>query len=137
MPLYTYECKEHGEFDRVMFMSELVPELPCPECGNPSRRVIVLGHGGVQRKDPEWLRGVSEMFEMDGHRPLETIEDYRNFLKENPNIKPKESHPSLPSSVGDIHRPLDKQTRIRRRNKKAMELIRKDEAITVTTRTSA
>lgn len=40
MPLYEYECNEHGKFDKLRPMSEsTLPDL-CPTCGKESKRII-------------------------------------------------------------------------------------------------
>ena len=137
MPSYTYECSNHGTFDEIMTISEFKRNMPCPSCGKEARNIIVLGHGGVWRNDSEWVRGVSKVFEVDGHKPFETVQDYHQFLKDNPSIKPKESHPALPSSIGDCPRKPDKATRWRTMKKQAMEYLRKSEALTVNSGTSA
>jgi len=138
MPLYTYTCPNHGEFDRIYTVSEMPESVPCPTCNSTSKKIITLGHGGIWRKDTAWIRDeVSPMFEMDGERPMETVEDYRDFLQRNPTIKPKESHPALPSSAGDCPRPKDEATRLKDMSKQAMEYVRKDNTLIVNSRTSA
>ncbi len=134
--IYTYECETHGEFDRIMFISELRESLPCPECKKLSKKVIVKGHCGVHRKDSLWVKDVSKIFEIDGHRPMETIEDLRRFHAENPKLKPKESHPAFSSSLGDISVLPDKASIKGKVRKEANEWLRKDEALTVNSRTS-
>ena len=137
--LYTYECPNHGDFDRIFSISEMESDTPCPLCGNKSKKVIVLGHGGLHRRDKgmTWVKDVSKMFEIDGHRPMETIGDLRRFYKENPTIKPAESHPAFPSSIGDCSRPPDEATAKKNRSKQAHALIRKGRALTVNSGTSA
>lgn len=137
MPLYEYECAEHGRFNAVSSIAQFKRKMPCPTCGRKSRNVITIGHGGIFRNNAEWVRGVSKVFEMDGHKPFETVQDYHQFLKDNPKIKPKESHPALPSSIGDCPRVPDKATRWRTMKKQAMEYLRKSEAITFNSGTSA
>ncbi len=38
MPLYPYECTQHGDFDVVRPMAEVQAIEPCPKCRNASRR---------------------------------------------------------------------------------------------------
>jgi putative FmdB family regulatory protein len=135
MPIYTYECPEHGEFDEIMCIAELTEMHPCPVCNGNSKKVIVNGHGGIQRNDTTWVREATKMFDMDGHRPMNTIDDLRKFYQENPTIRPQESHPALPSSLGDYSRPPDEVEVKRQRKKQAMEWLRKDESLTVNSQT--
>lgn len=39
MPIYSYECKKHGEFEVVQSMSKATDEYKCPECDKVSKRV--------------------------------------------------------------------------------------------------
>lgn len=39
MNTYTYECKEHGDFEVKMPMSKHVNVQPCPVCGKESSQV--------------------------------------------------------------------------------------------------
>ena len=135
--IYTYNCINHGDFDCILPVSEMVDYLPCPVCKADSKKIIVLGHGGIRRNDSEWVKGVSKIFEIDGHKPMETIDDLKGFYHENPNIRPWESHPAFPSSLGDCPRKPDEAERKRKRRKKGIEYLRKNEALTVNHRTSA
>ena len=109
----------------------------CPVCRSASPKIITIGHGGIQRNDAEWVRSVSRFFEMDGYPKMETVQDVRKFYAEHPNVKPAESHPAFPSSVGDIERLKPFEERMSARKKKAVDLVRKDEALTVTGRSIA
>lgn len=40
MPLYEYECKEHGKFDKLRPMSESTLPGLCPTCGKESERIM-------------------------------------------------------------------------------------------------
>ena len=137
MPLYTYACPNHGDFDSVFPISDMPQEISCPLCGSQSKRIIVLGHGGIFRNDALWVRDASKVFEFDGNKPMETVSDLKAFFQKHPNIKPKESHPAFASSIGDCPRPRDEATRKKAIRKKAIEYLRKSEALTVNSRTSA
>ena len=41
MPVYEYECDEHGVFTAMRPMSEYADPYPCPDCTIDARRVIV------------------------------------------------------------------------------------------------
>lgn len=47
MPTYEFRCPAGHLFDRFMKMSESVPELPCPECGETAARQMSGGAGLV------------------------------------------------------------------------------------------
>ena len=47
MPTYEFRCPAGHQFDRLMKMSESVPELPCPECGETAVRQMSGGAGLV------------------------------------------------------------------------------------------
>jgi len=137
MPLYSYSCPTHGEFDKVFSISEMPDSVPCPSCKKQARKIITLGHGGIMRPDSLWIRDASKVFEHDGAKPFNTIKGLRNFLKKHPNIKPKESHPALPSSIGDCETPKPEAIRMEERRKKAIDWYRKDTSLTLTGGTSA
>lgn len=133
MPIYTYECPSHGEFDAIMQISEMAPTFLCPQCKHHAKKIISNGKGGVRRSDSEWIRGVGQFME----RPINTIQELRKFYKENPNIRPYESHPGLPSSLGDIKKVPTREENFKVMQKEARELIWKRRAITINSRKSA
>uniref|UniRef100_A0A6H1ZMX7 Putative regulatory protein FmdB zinc ribbon domain-containing protein n=1 Tax=viral metagenome TaxID=1070528 RepID=A0A6H1ZMX7_9ZZZZ len=137
MPLYSYSCPNHGEFDRVFSISEMPDSVPCPSCKKQARKIIALGHGGIRRNDSLWVRDVSKVFEHDGVKPMETVGDLKNFLQKNPHIRPQESHPALPSSMGDYEKPKPEAVRMEERRKKAIDWYRKDNSLILTSGTSA
>lgn len=40
MPIYEYECPEHGVFERERAMAEARSPAPCPVCDVAARRII-------------------------------------------------------------------------------------------------
>ena len=40
MPLYTYECPNHGDFDIPLPIKCVTERFPCVECGEISKKVI-------------------------------------------------------------------------------------------------
>ncbi len=40
MPLYEYECTDHGVFDEIRPFAKSSDPAPCPTCGAESARVI-------------------------------------------------------------------------------------------------
>ena len=122
MPLYDYQCEACGQyFERAVPVCECdTPQYcPYPDCKSmlPAKKIISIGHGGFFRPDARWLQGISQHFE----RKIETVEDLRRYYADNPNIKPLDSHPCLPSHLGDIQRfPSEKDVKAARK-KKALE----------------
>lgn len=55
MPLYTYACRDHGEFSDWGRMSESDAPHPCPACSEPARRALarpaIGGRGGEDAGD--------------------------------------------------------------------------------------
>lgn len=133
MPTYSYECPIHGEFDTLMRISEMTLTIPCPQCQCDSKRIINFGAGGTRRSDSEWIRGIGQFME----RPIHTIQELRQFYKDNPNIRPYESHPGLPSSLGDIKKVPTREENLQVMKKEARELIWKRRAISINSRKSA
>uniref|UniRef100_A0A6M3L428 Putative regulatory protein FmdB zinc ribbon domain-containing protein n=1 Tax=viral metagenome TaxID=1070528 RepID=A0A6M3L428_9ZZZZ len=106
MPLYDYECEQCG-----MIFEKILPIEQCDDgqfCPNPEcesvascRKLITNGHGGFMRPDSPWIRSLGEFMEA----PINNVQDLRRFYADNPDIKPKEGHPAIPSYMGDIERP--------------------------------
>jgi putative FmdB family regulatory protein len=40
MPIYVYQCEQHGEFDMILPVSECDKEQKCPECGVDCSNII-------------------------------------------------------------------------------------------------
>lgn len=138
MPLYDFECS-HCEycFDAVLPVSECDDIQLCPVCSSVSSKVISLGHGGIVRTGDSvpWVRDVAKVLtDNDNPNPnIETVQDLRNYYKANPNIRPVESHPALPSSYGDAKDAgkVDKKHVLAERSRKGHEVIRKMRSIEV------
>lgn len=119
--IYTYQCPEHGEFDIMLTLANMKFSYACPKCKKDSPKIIV--GGSIQKEDPEWIRDLNPIINDEGGKPLRTIKDLRQFYKDHPNIVPLESHPSLPSSFGDVKRP-NEAVRLRERKKQAEKCLR-------------
>lgn len=89
MPLYTYECEECGEeFEMVLRLSEFESITPnCPQCGGEGRRILVLGHGGIQGDEPVWLdhsvREALQDLTDPATVPITTRTQYKKYMKDN------------------------------------------------------
>ena len=127
LPLYDFSCEGCGiEFEEILPVAKCDCTVRCPKCGGHAKKIICIGHGGVQREDPQWVKSVGEALET----PITTIKELRQFYQNNPNIRPKESHPALGSSIGDVSKP-DMEQKRKERRKKALEYVRKNRAITI------
>ena len=86
MPLYDYKCSDCGEIQERVFKVEGCPEsVKCTQCGSYARKIISLGHGGVQCDsiiDVSWLPSALQVLQPDGERPLETRRQYKDYLIE-------------------------------------------------------
>lgn len=67
MPLYEYECPEHGAFEELHPLSECSMEQQCPECGGPARRAI-LSAVRISSMSPT-LRAAHATNERSAHEP--------------------------------------------------------------------
>ena len=106
----------------MMSLRDMKADYRCPICGRISPKIIVLG-GGIQREDPEWIRELNPIINDEGGRPLRTIKDLRQFYQTHPTVRPLESHPALPSNLGDFKKP-DKIAEMRERKKRAEKVLR-------------
>lgn len=137
MPLFDYVCEDCGhEFEMVLPVSEYDAQQYCEQCGGTAKKIITKGHGGIFRANDSipWVRSVSDVLTDRNGNPanIETIQDLRQYYRDNPNIIPQESHPLLPSSLGDAYdnRP-DLERQKKERTKKGNELLRKMRSINV------
>jgi putative FmdB family regulatory protein len=136
--LYDYECKCGNEFEKIVPVSEYSEPQVCPKCGREAEKVMKLGHGGILRTGDSvpWIRSLNNIL-TDGDKPnsLETIQDLRNYYATHPNVVPAESHPAIPSSLGDaIGSKQDPMADKQKRSKQGHELIRKMRRIEVSRR---
>lgn len=44
MPLYEYECRDHGLFELIRGIAESGEPAPCPDCTLPGARVLSAPH---------------------------------------------------------------------------------------------
>jgi putative FmdB family regulatory protein len=65
MPLYTYNCDQHGEFSAWGSMTESDAPQPCPACTEPSARA--LAHPAVgSRSDGQAMAAAGSACAGDG-----------------------------------------------------------------------
>jgi putative FmdB family regulatory protein len=124
VPIYDFECPECKQlFEHFLTIAqcEVMEDMyPCPVCGASAKKVIVLGHGGYLRPDSQWIRGAAKVLSDDDRPlPIENTTELRRYLEAHPHIKPKESHPAIPSRLGDCARPETEPEKRRRFHKEA------------------
>jgi putative FmdB family regulatory protein len=59
MPLYTYTCRDHGEFAAWGKMSESDAPRPCPSCAAPAPRALAHPAVGGRAGEEGWSAGGS------------------------------------------------------------------------------
>jgi putative FmdB family regulatory protein len=42
MPLYEYECRDHGVFEQTRSIAESTADAPCPDCRRESPRIVSM-----------------------------------------------------------------------------------------------
>ena len=138
--LYDYECS-HCKiyFEKILPVSECDSPQICPKCDAAATKIIIQGHGGIWRKSDgqPWVRDAAKMLNdnPDDPRPnpnIQTTDDYVNYLKANPHIVPKESHPCLPSSMGDCFDSQPDPAEVaKKRTEAGNKLLRSKRSITI------
>lgn len=117
MPLYDFECTKCGSRYEVFRKMDEPKEVKCMACGNGCSQIIVLGHGGYLRPDSSWYRETGQVLSDsdDGKPAFENRDGMLKFFKEHPNLKMKDSHPAIPSSMAPTPKapkvPADKRRR--------------------------
>jgi len=137
MPLYSYECKNEHFFEAILPVVQCDKPMVCPYCTGETRKIIINGHGGIFRKSDAapWVRDAAKVLTDDDERPnpnLQSVDDLRKYLSENPNVRPKESHPAFPSSYGDAFSSKpDLVQQAKERSRKGREKLRAMRSITL------
>lgn len=84
MPVYVYECPNHGQFEKIMHIDELVQKLDCPVCGGQSGKIPApFATHCDSAEDVKWLNSACKTLLPDDHKPLETRGEYKQYLKDN------------------------------------------------------
>jgi len=55
MPIYTYSCQKHGDFEKLIRMQESDSEQSCPKCNTQCERIFAASGGGFQLKG-DWFK---------------------------------------------------------------------------------
>lgn len=86
MPTYTYQCQDCGEMqDRMFPISDFPDEITCSQCGRKAKKVIVLGHGGIQCDsiaDVTWLPSALKTLPDEAVDKVQSRTDHKRYLKE-------------------------------------------------------
>lgn len=87
MPLYDYTCQDCKKtFDKLVPLSKFKAPQSCPKCGGKTKKVLTLGHGGIQDDHPVWLDEsiIRQLQDTDdpGIRRIETRTEYNNYLRD-------------------------------------------------------
>jgi putative FmdB family regulatory protein len=87
MPLYDYLCQDcENTFDKLIPLRKFKDPQSCPECGGKSKKVLTLGHGGIQDDSPCWLDEsiIRQLQDTDDPRTkrIETRTEYNKLLKD-------------------------------------------------------
>lgn len=137
--LYDYECQCGVHFEKMLPVAMCDQKQKCPECGRHAAKIIIGGHGGILRTgdDMPWVKSAALTLG-DGEKPnpdINTIQDLRKYYADNPNVVPVESHPALPSSLGDrINSKPDPAASKRERSRRAHKKLREMRSISITSR---
>ena len=88
MPTYSYECQKCSKtFDKLLPLKRYKGSQACIECGGETKKIITLGHGGIQDDHPKWLdyKIIRQLQDTDDPniRPIETRREYKNYLEDN------------------------------------------------------
>jgi len=86
MPLYSFECTKCGEVQECVFKIDECPvSIPCSQCGDVAKKILSLGHGGIQCdsiNDVPWLPSALDNLQPDGEKRLESRSEWKAYLKE-------------------------------------------------------
>jgi putative FmdB family regulatory protein len=66
MPLYEFECKEHGVFELERTMARATEQAPCEICMQDAPRIISLPN---LAQVPRWRSKANEVNERSQHEP--------------------------------------------------------------------
>ncbi len=92
MPLYEYECREHGDFELVRAMSESSAPAPCPWCQRESPRML---SAPALHKVSHATRVALDRNERSRHEPkiLKRVAAANSAAPERPKLKSSHGRP--------------------------------------------
>lgn len=92
LKIFDFECYQCGHIHEEIVDNE-IQNLPCPKCNGLSRKIITVGHGGLQTDtNCTWLESACMTLLKPGEKPLETRDEYKRYLKQNDIIEKGGDH---------------------------------------------
>ena len=83
LKIFDFECYQCGHVHEEIIEAD-IKNFPCPKCGGTSRKIITLGHGGLQTDtNATWLPSACMTLLRPGEKPLKTRNEYKHYLKVN------------------------------------------------------
>ena len=88
MPTYDFKCLECNEtFEKLLPLNRYKEPQTCTKCGGKTKKILTLGHGGIQDDHPKWLdyKIIRQLQDTDDPtiKPIETRMEYKKHLKDN------------------------------------------------------
>jgi len=105
MPIYEFECKDHGVFELILKM-DIYNNFSCPKCSNPSPKIV---------SRPAVIADNFEKSGVNGHYDIGTDQHYTSK---------KQYYDTLKSKGYGVYEPGIKQISKDERLKKASEATR-------------
>lgn len=68
MPIYEYECEDHGIFSEFHHTMDIEHFLPCPICGKKSKKIISKPGKHIVDFRPGWNAGAGQYFDKKEER---------------------------------------------------------------------
>jgi len=82
LKIFDFECYQCGHVHEEIVENDK-DFLLCPKCNGTSRKIITLGHGGLQTDtNATWLPSACMTLLKPGEKPLESRGEYKNYLKQ-------------------------------------------------------
>ena len=89
MPLYEYECKDCGNTTEEVFkLADYPIAIPCPHCAS-GMATKIISLSSVHGEEALWIdKDLNNALVGPGDRPITTRTEYKQFMKNNPEIEP-------------------------------------------------
>ena len=80
MPIYDMECPNGNIFEAIANVED--ETIPCPECGQQSKRIISVSGVHCANEDAAWIRSVVDVVDKKSTNP-QTLEFIQNPTRTN------------------------------------------------------
>lgn len=82
MPIYVYKCRCGKTMERIHKISRVPKRCRC-ECGWMAKKTLTQSavHGDTI-ESVKWLPSAIEVLQRDGERPITSMTEYKQYLKE-------------------------------------------------------